>query len=152
MHFYASIEYDFGFVMESTLTQSISELVRKHVAEVYLRPAIRIGQKTFSVNAGAVHKALSLDNRVPLVCLALKSKKLLEENRLRIVSRTGPPSGQSTTVTFTYEILAPVPAESAAVNPLFGLCGIAKDVFKELGGGENFIRRERSLFDAHREK
>jgi hypothetical protein len=29
---------------------------------------------------------------------------------------------------------------------LITLRGIAKDLFKELGGGENFIRRERNTF------
>jgi hypothetical protein len=31
-------------------------------------------------------------------------------------------------------------------DPLIKLQGIAKELFKELGGGENFIRRERDAF------
>ena len=32
-------------------------------------------------------------------------------------------------------------------NPLWQLRGIAKKLFDELGGGENFIRQERLQFD-----
>jgi hypothetical protein len=31
-------------------------------------------------------------------------------------------------------------------NPLWQLCGIAREVFAELGGGEAFIRNERAQF------
>ena len=134
------------------LTQSVSDLVRTHVREVYLKPVIQRGESTLTVNAGAVHKALALNNRVPLVCLALKSKKFLEENGLRLISKTGPPSGQSTTVTFTYEIFAPNANRPSVTSPLIGLRGVAKSLFRELGGGENFIRNERNLFAGHREK
>jgi hypothetical protein len=91
-----------------------------------------------------VHKALSLTNRVPLVCAALTSKKFLVENNLRLISKTGPPSGQSTTVTLTYEILGT--SQAVPADPFLGLRGIAKDVFKALGGGEAFIRKEREEF------
>ena len=90
--------------MKSALTQSVSDLIRDHVCDIYLTAANREGQRTFTVSVGAVHKALGLTNRVPQVCSALESRKLLGENHLRIVSKTGPPSGSSTTVTFTYEI------------------------------------------------
>ncbi len=137
--------------MSQAVTQSDSDVVRSHVREVYLKPAIQRGERVFVVNAGAVHKALALNNRVPLVCAALKSRKFLDDNKLRLVAQSGPPSGQSTTVTFTYEILAPG-ARAASPNPLIGLRGVAKDLFRELGGGESFIRGERSNFDRQREK
>jgi len=121
---------------------SVSDSIRDHVSEVYLKAAIRKGERTFAVNVGAVHKALGLTNRVPQVCSALESNKLLEENHLRIASKSGPPSGQSTTVTFTYEILDA--GIKASANPLVGLRGLAKEVFARLGGGEHFIRSERS--------
>jgi hypothetical protein len=93
-----------------------------------------------------VHKVLALSNRVPLVCAALKSKKFLEENALRLISKTGPPSGQSTTVTFTYEIMGGNGTESSPTESLFGLRGIAKELFRALGGGEAFINEERKSF------
>jgi hypothetical protein len=138
--------------MKPTLTQSVSDLIRNHVCDSYLKTAIQTGEAKFTVNAGAVHKALRLVNRVPQVCSALESKKLLEANQLRIVSRTGPPSGRSTTVTFTYEILASDRKSSSSANPLTGIRGIAKDLFRKLGGGEAFIRSERSNFTNERSK
>lgn len=124
---------------------SDSDLVREHAAGVYLAEARRRSLTTFQVNVGAVHKALGLHNRVPLVCAALKSAKFLKENHLRIVAETGPPSGQSTTVTFTYEILVSE-SKSASTDPLLKLRGIAKELFHALGGGEAFIRNERRHF------
>lgn len=139
-------------IMKSVIVQSVSNLIRDHVCEVYLKTAIRRGESTFTVNVGAVHKALKLANRVPQVCSALESKKLLDENQLRVISKTGPPSGQSTTVTFTYEILASKASPSPLVNPLIGLRGAAKELFRKLGGGESFIRSEREKFAREPEK
>jgi hypothetical protein len=132
--------------MATATSHSDSDLVRQHVVEVYLRAARRRSDRTFSVNVGAVHKALGLNNRVPLVCAALGSKKFLSENHLRLISKSGPPSGQSTTVTFTYEIEDATREKRGSTDPWLALRGIAKDVFAKLGGGETFIRRERANF------
>ena len=67
-------------------------------------------------------------------------------------TKPGPSSGQSTTVTFTYEVIEHKTRLSAAGNPLIGLRGIAKELFAELGGGENFIRSERGKFTGHQDK
>lgn len=131
--------------MAQMITQSDSTLVRNHVRDAFIRPAIQRGQTLIEVNVGAIHKALGLMNRVPLVCAALKSKKFLEENHLRLVSQSGPPSGQSTTVTFTYEIVSQM-AHRSSYDALIRLRGVAKDVFQQLGGGEAFIRKERNSF------
>jgi hypothetical protein len=122
------------------------DLARTHVRETYLRPALQKGEHTISVNVGAVHKALGFTNRVPLVCAALKSKRFLEENGLRIIGQTGPPSGQSTTVTFTYELLDRNTKEGESIDALSGIRGIAKELFRKLGGGDSFVRKERSNF------
>jgi hypothetical protein len=134
--------------MPIAVSISDSDLVRKHASEVYLSAARRKRSETFSVNVGAVHKALHLNNRVPLVCAALSSKKFLTENRLRLVSKTGPPSGQSTTVTFTYGFVAKEKTDKGVdrLEAWKRLRGALKDVFAELGGGENFIRSERANF------
>jgi hypothetical protein len=98
-----------------------------------------------TVTAGEVHNQLGLTNRVPVVCQALKSKRFLEANHLVLKDVTGPPSGLSTTVKFTYEIVSRDADEAAKKpNPLWDLLGIGKAVFGELGGGENFIKRERA--------
>src|SRR5438132_998260 len=109
--------------------RSDSDAVRQHAVEVYLRSARRRGDTTFSINAGEVHRALGLRNRVPLVCAALTSKKFLAENELNLVSRTGPPSGQSTTVTYFYEIIRSKQPPSTKQDPWLLLRGALKDVF-----------------------
>jgi hypothetical protein len=98
---------------------------------------------------------LALNNRVPLVCAALGSKKFLTEHGLRIVSKTGPPSGQSTTVTFTYEIVGKRQddVELSRQEAWNRLRGSMKDIFAEYGGGEAYLRAERASFrDADDEK
>ena len=134
--------------MHSPMPLSDSDLVRKHAAEQYLAAARRRGEKAVSINVGAVHKALTLHNRVPLVCAALASKKFLTENHLRLISKTGPPSGQSTTVTYTYQFV-PKEKKDRGVDRQDAwnrLRGALKDVFAELGGGENYLRNERANF------
>jgi hypothetical protein len=132
--------------MPTAVSTSDSDLVRQHASEVYLSAARRQRSETFSVNVGEVHKALRLNNRVPLVCAALSSKKFLIENHLRLVSKTGPPSGQSTTVTFTYEIIKPESQRATADEAWQSLRGIAKDIYASFGGGEAYLRQERANF------
>ena len=127
--------------------QSDSDRVRQYARDTYLSSARRRRQSTFTVNVGAVHKALGLHNRVPLVCAALGSKKFLRENNLRLVTRTGPQSGQSTTVDFTYELGELAVVTPATVDPWEALRGIGKEVFASLGGGEAYLRREREEFE-----
>lgn len=136
--------------MHSTTSISDSDLVRQHAADVYISAARRRGERTITINVGTVHKALAFSNRVPLVCAALGSKKFLKENHLRLISKTGPPSGQSTTVTYTYEFLEaqPSPGDQDAWTRLRGAL---KDVFSELGGGEAYLRAERNAFRSERD-
>lgn len=88
--------------MNNVAPSSVSTAVRDYAQNTYVNPALRRRERTFSINVGEVHKAVALRNRVPLVCQALQSEKFLQANALRLVSKTGPPSGQSTTVTYTY--------------------------------------------------
>jgi len=117
-----------------------SDAIRQYVLEQYIRPARARGEKIVSVTAGDVQKALGLKNRIAWVCTALRADRFQSENHLRLKDETGPPSGMSTTVKFTFEIAS---AGAAEPNPLWQLRGIAKDMFKELGEWENFIKRER---------
>ena len=89
-----------------------------------------------------------MNGRAPAICSALKTREFLDQNALRLVSKTGPPSGQSTTVTYTYEFV-----DKEQDNDQLGrqeawnrLRGALKDVFAELGGGENYLRNERANF------
>lgn len=133
----------------STLeTKPDSDAVRRHAFEKYVSAARRRREKTVSINVGEVHRALALDNRVPLVCAALGSKKFLTEHGLRIISKTGPPSGQSTTVTFTYEIVKAEPQKPTAEEAWQALRGIGKDIYASFGGGEAYLKQERANFYA----
>ena len=127
-------------------TNPNSAAVRRHAYEKYISAARRRREKTVAINAGDVHRALALNNRVPLVCAALGSKKFLTEYGLRILSKTGPPSGQSTTVTFTYEIVRPESQKPTAEEAWQSLRGIAKDIYASFGGGEAYLRQERANF------
>jgi hypothetical protein len=136
--------------MSNALTKlhssSASDAVREHARDTYLRPAQQRGLTTFSINVGQVHRALALENRVPLVCQALKSAKFLESNGLRLISETGPPSGQSTTVTYTFEFIGDK-HEAPKRDPWTELRGALKEVFAESGGGERYLRAERESFE-----
>jgi hypothetical protein len=127
-----------------THADRIRELARME----YIEPARARHESIVRIVAGNVQKAARLSNRVPLVCQALKSSKFLDENHLVLEKWEGPPSGLSTTVTFTYRLLdegqnAPRPHTEW---PFMKLRGLAKGVFKSLGGGEAFIRQERERF------
>lgn len=123
-----------------------TQRVQEYVIEQYINPARARGQSRVEVVSGDVHRALGLSNRVPLVCQALRSKKLLQENGIVIESEQGPPSGQSTTVRVTYR-LSPQAAEVPKRHPFLELRGIARDLFREYGGGESFFQAGRATFD-----
>ena len=133
-------------VVTKTASPSVSELVRQHAHDAYLRPARHQGLKAFEINVGRVHRALELKNRVPLVCQALKSEKFLDANGLRLISQTGPPSGQSTTVTYTYAFIESDKSSAPDRDAWTDLRGTLKNIFAELGGGENYLRKERETF------
>jgi hypothetical protein len=131
-----------------TVSGNLSNSIRDHASQVYVRAARQKGLESFSINVGEVHKALTLRNRVPPVCTALKSAKFLEANGLRLVSESGPPSGLSTTVVYTYEFVDDDKRGGANTrrDAWNRLRGALKDVFAELGGGENYLRNERANF------
>lgn len=144
--------------MVTVSSSSNADSIREHATEKYVSPARRQSNRTFCINVGGVHKDLGLNNRIPAVCSALTSRKFLTENRLRLISRTGPPSGKSTTVTYTYEFVdgensaGPKVPSSSGGTPQSRqaawekLRGALKDVFAEYGGGEAYLRAERAFF------
>jgi hypothetical protein len=124
-----------------------TERVREYAQREYIEPARKRGELTVRIVAGEVHKALRLQNRVPQVCNALRSRKFLEKNHLAlVVTEDGPPSGMSTTMIFTYRLLDRGKDREPKTDPLLRLYGIGKEVFAALGGGEAFIRSERENF------
>ncbi len=132
--------------MNTVALKSHSDLVREYARETYISPARRRRDKTVTINVGQVQKGVGLQNRVSLVCQALKSEKFLRAHGLRLISRTGPPSGQSTTVMYTYEFLDAQPSPAGQKDAWTRLRGALKDVFAELGGGEAYLRNERDSF------
>ena len=124
-----------------------SDDVREYVERRFIDDARKKGVQRFTVNAGEVHRSLGLQNRIPLVCMALQSQKFLDRHGLRLVERTGPASGLSTTVSLTFELADQEMVSTGSENPLYALRGIAREVFASLGGGEHFLRSERRAFN-----
>jgi len=124
-----------------------ADRIRLHGKERYVAPARSRKQKRFSIRAGDVVQELKLAGYTPAVCSALKTEEFLQENNLRLVGKSGPPSGQSTTVVYTYEFIDPSEQIATPDDSWLKLRGIGKDIFAALGGGEAFIRQERASFD-----
>ena len=124
-----------------------ADRIRMLGRERYVIPALGRNEDRFSIRAGDVVRDLKLSG-VNQVCSALKTRKFLQENNLRLVDRSGPPSGQSTTVTYTYEFVDKERdnEEVDRQDAWNRLRGALKDVFAELGGGENYLRNERANF------
>ncbi|HEY1800875.1 MAG TPA: hypothetical protein VGG46_08065 [Terriglobales bacterium] len=126
-----------------------ADRIRTYATERYVMPARGQREKRFTIRTGDVVREMKLvGGRTPAVCSALKTKEFLQENALRLISRTGPESGQSTTVTYTYEFVDPGKDSKTLdrQDAWSRLRGALKDVFAELGGGENYLRNERANF------
>jgi hypothetical protein len=111
-----------------------------------VRSALDRKAKSFSIRAGDVVRELKMNGRAPAVCSALKSREFLQDNNLRLVQKTGPRSGQSTTVVYTYEFVNTRATASQKEDSWLRIRGALKDVFSELGGGEAYLRNERDNF------
>jgi hypothetical protein len=130
-----------------------TDRVRISAGKRYIAPARANKERFVHIHSGEFSKELVQDrllaaNRFPLVCNALRSKKFLSENKLRLVKEVAPPSGLSSTVVFTYE-LEPleensVGDESGRSSSFMHVRGLLKKTYSELGGSERFHREERS--------
>jgi hypothetical protein len=129
----------------------LSDSIRAHGREKYVLPAHERRASRFSIRAGDVVNELGIGaSRAAAVCSALKTHQFLRDNELRLIEATGPKSGLSTTVIYTYEFAnssASAFAASAQSEDAWSrLRGALKDVFAELGGGEAYLRAERRNF------
>ena len=122
-----------------------SDRIRRYGREKYVVPARQKKEKSFSIGVGDVVRELKMSGRAPAVCSALKTREFLQTNDLRLINKSGPPSGQSTTVTYTYEFVD-THQPAAPDDSWKRLRGALKDVFAELGGGEAYLRAERREF------
>jgi hypothetical protein len=135
----------------------LADKIRTHGREKYVVPALKKKIPRFSIRAGEVVRDLGIGwSRTPAVCSALKTHQFLEENGLRLVEMSGPKSGQTTTVTYTYEFADAEPATGKkAEDPWIQLRGAMKDILQKYGGGEAYLRQERENFypqqDGHSE-
>lgn len=84
------------------MTLNQSSVIREYVFRTYIEPARRRGETVATVVVGNIHKALRMDRRARQVCTALRERRFLERNGL-VLEMEGPPSGQSTTVKYTYK-------------------------------------------------
>lgn len=124
----------------------LADQIRAHGRERYVLPARRKRISRFSIRAGDVVRDLEIGwSRTPAVCSALKTNQFLEENQLHLVETTGPKSGQTTTVTYTYEFVDTLPAAKED-DPWTKLRGAMKDILQKYGGGEAYLRQERENF------
>ena len=133
------------------MTTTSADAIRSFVRREYLEPARRRGLSHVRIVAGDVHRSLKLKNRVPNVCQVLDSQKFLEENHLVLEKKEGPPSGMGTRMVFIYR-LGDKPGAETSSPSFIKLHGILGKALAALGGGEVFLRRERSHFyDEERE-
>ena len=124
-----------------------AERIRNYARERYLLPARKRGEQRFSIRAGDIVRELGLNGRTPAVCSALRSRRFWQHNDLRLVEVSGPKSGQSTTVVYTYEFANRNPNSSNEDDDAWArLRGSLKEVFSELGGGESYLHDERTHF------
>ncbi len=92
-----------------------------------------------------------MSNRTAHICAALKAEKFLEANGLRLVDKSAPKSGTSTTVVYTYEFRGSAPGAASFQAPgsasiyakLRQMEGVLREVYAQLGGAERAIREER---------
>jgi hypothetical protein len=142
-------------VMYAGGTMNPTDQTKEHVIATYVKPARLKGASVVQVRVGTVQKELGWTNRTPSVFSTLRSKEFQKEAGVELIEkRGGPPSGgPSTTVQFVYRILdgsaaeKPSSRESKTIPNGAGLeklYGILADAYKELGGGEAYLKAERN--------
>jgi len=128
-----------------------ADRIREYAKEKYVLPARQQKQRRFSIRVGDVVRELRMNRAVPAVCSALRTSEFRQSNDLQLVDVSGPKSGQSTTVIYTYEFACAKQSSPPAEGSWSRLRGALKDVFADLGGGEAYLRAERSNFYATKE-
>ena len=124
-----------------------ADRIRIYGQEKYVLPARQRKHRRFSIRVGDVVRELKLTGRsAPAVCSALKTREFLHSNDLQLVDTSGPKSGQSTTVVYTYEFTGTKQSSPHEEDSWKRLRGALKGVFAELGGGETYLRAERTNF------
>ena len=120
--------------------------IRDWASREYVASSRQKGQRQFSIRVGDIVREHKLYRSVPAVCNALKTEEFLKGNNLTLVDMSGPKSGLSTTVVYTYEFLDSGLTPEPTADAWSRLRGALKEVFSELGGGEAYLRAERNGF------
>ena len=79
-----------------------SDRIRDHVKRKYIDPAKKDGKKSLSIRAYDIHKELGFSRRIPVVCSALRSRKLQKKCDIKLTYVGGP--NNSTTTTCAYKL------------------------------------------------
>jgi|ERR1700738_137566 len=136
---------------------SPTEKTKQYVIENYVRSARLRGDRTIQIRVGDLLRELGWTNRTPSVFSTLNSQSFQREAGLQLVEKRGGPvsGGPSTTWVFVYTLL---PAQGAASNAgvpptpngsgLTALYGILADTYRQLGGGEAYLKSEREAWGA----
>ena len=127
---------------------SLSDATKRHVIAKYVKPARTRGERKLEVRVGNVVKELGLTNRTPSVFSTLSSVSFQREAGLELIEKRGGPEsgGPSTTVQFVYRVLEDKESSNKRIDKsddLISLYGIGGDVFRQLGGGDEYLKRER---------
>ena len=84
------------------VAETLSDRIRQHVLTHHIAPARDAGENVITVRAGDVSREMGLQDRVPAVCAALRSRKFRD---LADVDLTGDPDRQDgATTTFDYTV------------------------------------------------
>lgn len=79
----------------------LADEIRSFVFQRYIRPAREKGLHAVTVSAGEIHQEMGLNNRIPAVCGALKTRKLEVCLSVRLIKREGPHQGAGAKYTYT---------------------------------------------------
>jgi len=78
-----------------------SDQVRDYAYQNYVIPARARKSASVTFSSGQIHKALGFKNLMPCVCDALGTSKFQTQYQVRLVQRTGPKHGATSTFTFS---------------------------------------------------
>jgi hypothetical protein len=127
---------------------SLSDATKRHVITKYVNPARTRGERRLEVKVGNIVKELGLTNRTPSVFSTLSSLSFQREAGVELIEKRGGPAsgGPSTTVQFVYRVLGekePLEKRKDKSEDLMSMYGIGSEVFRQLGGGDEYLKRER---------
>ncbi|HZB88866.1 MAG TPA: hypothetical protein VE291_09440 [Terracidiphilus sp.] len=130
---------------------TLTDKTKTHVISNYVLPARARGEQVLQIRVGNVARELGWTNRTPSVFSTLSSRSFQAEAGLELIEKRGGPAsgGPSTTVQFVYRLLGAQGSQGVPqkIVPngegLLDLYGILAGAYGQLGGGEDYLKRER---------